>query len=88
MPHTLIAALLQGYKRGEWHKYALYERSKKVIQISLICSSNYHMTPSLLRTRPISIATLKGSLTRQPNVGCKQANVFHSPTIILEHDTS
>lgn len=36
-----------------------YERSKKVIQISLICSSNYHMTPSLLRTRPISIATLK-----------------------------
>lgn len=59
MPHTLIAALLQGYKRGERHKYALYEQSKKVIQISLICSNNYHMTPSLLRTRPISIATLK-----------------------------
>lgn len=59
MPYTLIAALLHGYKRGEWHKYALYERSKKVIQISLICSNNYHMTPSLLRTRPISIATLK-----------------------------
>lgn len=70
MPHTLIAALLQGTKRGEWHKYALFERSKKAVQISPICSSNYHTTPSLLRTSPTSIATLKGSLTRQPNVGC------------------
>lgn len=46
-------------KRGEWHKYALYKRSKKAIQISPICSSNYHPTPSLLRTIQISIATLK-----------------------------
>lgn len=27
-----------------------YERSKKVIQISLICSSNYHMTPIIKDT--------------------------------------
>lgn len=57
--HFNCFALLQGYKRGEWHKYALYERSKKAVQISPICSSNYHTTPSLLRTSPTSIATLK-----------------------------